>query len=235
MFSLRTLSRFWSHTAYRVVVGCVGAFLALTTLGMFLYPGGTNADKTTAGYSFFTNFFSDLGRTIAHNGQPNSLVSPLFTLAMTLAGVGLALFFLAFRQFFAERRSQNIIASLGTVAGVFAGVCFIGVGFTPSNVQPRPHGLFVLSAFITFFIAVLHYIVAILRSRRYPRQAAIGFIAFAVLLGLYIALQFLGPRGRTFEATLVQAAGQKVIVYASIASVLVQCVVTQRAAQPLPR
>ena len=226
-------STFWSRIAYQIVIACILGFLALTTLGMFIYPGGTNFDKTTVGYSFFTNFFSDLGRTVAHNGTPNGIASPLFALAMTLAGIGLALFFVSFARLFTRPMWARVVSSIGTVLGVLAGVCFVGVGFTPSNVRGPLHGLFVLSGFILFFLATLFYIAAILGSRAYPHRAALAFVVFAVLLAAYIWLQFNGPRGRSFNATVVQATGQKIIVYASLLSVLAQSVVARRVAHRL--
>ena len=224
----RSPTSFWSRTAYAVVVACILGFLALTTLGMFIYPGGTNFDKTTVGYQFFTNFFSDLGRTVAHNGVPNGIASPLFTLAMTLAGGGLALFFVSFSRLFVQPAWVRVVGLIGTGFGVIAGACFVGVGFTPSNLFGGPHGLFVLSGFVAFWLATLCYIAAIFGSRSYPRSAAFVFVVFAVLLAVYIWLLFNGPRGDSFDATLVRATGQKIIVYASLLSVIAQSLVVRR-------
>jgi hypothetical protein len=68
---------FWTKTAFQIVITSINVFIALTTLTMFIYPGGTSADRTTTGCQFFTNFFSDLGRTVARNGAPNSVASLL--------------------------------------------------------------------------------------------------------------------------------------------------------------
>ena len=40
-----------------------------------------------AGYSFFTNFFSDLGRTVSFNGATNTTALLLFSGALIFAGV----------------------------------------------------------------------------------------------------------------------------------------------------
>ena len=50
--------REWVYAA--VMVGCI-QFVVLTVIAMVFYPGGTHGDPTTKGYSFFRNFFSDLG------------------------------------------------------------------------------------------------------------------------------------------------------------------------------
>ena len=53
-------------------------FVVLTIVAMFLYAGGTGTDPDSAGYSFFHNFFSSLGLTIAPNGEPNRASAVLF-------------------------------------------------------------------------------------------------------------------------------------------------------------
>ena len=115
-----------------VIVGCLG-FVVLTALAMLVYPGGTGSDAMTRGYSFFTNFFSDLGRTQARNGEPNTMAAPLFFIALSGAGAVLIAFSVAFARFFTRTRLDRALATLGALAGVVAGACFIGVAFTPAN------------------------------------------------------------------------------------------------------
>jgi hypothetical membrane protein len=223
-------SIFWAKTAYQIVIVCILAFLALTTLGMFLYPGGTNSDEASLGYQFFTNFFSDLGRTVAHNGTPNPFFI-LFTLAMTSAGVGLALFFVAFARFFTQPLSRRIFAVVGTLFGAIAGVCFVGVGLTPGNVYRAAHGTFVLSAFSAFLVAAAIYSAVIMRDPIYPKRYAVPFLIFALLLAAYMMLITQRPAIPGIDELVVQATGQKIIVYASLASILFQCMVAQRVHQ----
>ncbi len=235
--SPRASTTFWSKTAYQLVIASILAFLALTTLGMFIYPGGTNTDTTSPGYQFFTNFFSDLGRTVAHNGTPNPF-SVLFTIAMTSSGAGLALFFVSFARFFTQPVLRRIFAIFGTLAGVMAGVCFIGVGFTPSNLLGRPHGTFVLYGFGAFLAAAAIYSVIILRDPAYPNRYAVPFLIFALLLAAYMYLITQRPRIEGVDELIIQATGQKIIVYSSLVSIVLQSVAAQgpinigRAARP---
>jgi hypothetical protein len=218
-------SSFWHTTAYRVVIAGILAFLVLTTLAMFIYPGGTGLNKASAGYQFFTNFFSDLGRTMAHNGQSNALASLMFTVAMFCAGGGLIVFFIAFTRFFEHTKVERVISLIATGFGVVAGLSFIGVGFAPSNVNQRLHGSFVLAAFGAFLVATLVYAILILREPAYPDRYAWPFLVFALLLGIYMWVLVRGPRD-----TLIQVTAQKVIVYASLGSVLFQAFAAQRVA-----
>ncbi len=204
-----------------VVIGCV-QFVLLTVVAMWFYPGGTIIDPTISGYSFFGNFFSELGLTQTRAGQPNTVSAMLFVIALTLAGAGLGLFFVAFRAFFTQSLSGKVLSAIGSLFGVISGLCFVGVAFTPANVYGRAHGQFVFWAFEAFPIAVILYAIAILRDRQYPKRFALVFIAFAVLLVLYLLLMMKGPGISSPTGVIIQATGQKIIVYASIVTVFIQ-------------
>jgi hypothetical protein len=214
---------FWGNAAYRLVIAGILAFLVLTTVAMFIYPGGSGIDKTSAGYQFFFNFFSDLGRTVAHNGQANTVSSLLFTLAMACAGGGLIVFFIAFTRFFMHTRVERGVSWIATGFGVAAGACFVGVGLAPANVNRAAHGFFVLAAFGTFLVATALYAILILRAPAYPNRYAWPFLAFALMLAIYMWVLVRGPRD-----THIQVTAQKIIVYASVGSVLLQAFAAQR-------
>jgi hypothetical protein len=204
-----------------VMVGCA-LFVVLTAVAMWFYPGGTYADPSASGYSFFTNFFSELGLTETWAGEPNTVSAILWFVAMTTAGVGLLLFFIAFRQFFTESRTGRILSGLGSVIGIISGICFVGVAFTPANVYLGAHARFVMWAFQAFPLAAILYALAILHEPAYPDRYGWVFLGFAVLLALYVILLIAGPAPDSYEGLVVQAVGQKIIVYASIISIFVQ-------------
>jgi hypothetical protein len=213
-----------------VAIACV-LFVVLTGVAMLFYPGGTATDPTTHGYSFFTNFFSDLGLTQTRTGQPNTVSAILFITALTAAGGGLAVFFVAFTQFFAHSIPGRLLSGIGSLFGVISGLCFIGVAFTPANLVSKAHVQFVLWAFAAFPIAAIFYVAAMLRERQYPKRFALVFAVFAALLILYMVLLLSGPSIKTPEGVMIQATGQKAIVYASIISILIQAVGARQVAQ----
>jgi hypothetical protein len=77
-------------------------------------------------------------------------------------------------------------------------------------------------AFEAFPVAVIPYAVAILLHKSYPKRFAVVFVAFAALLVLYLVLMIRGPGFATPQGVMIQATGQKVIVYASIVTILIQ-------------
>ena len=215
-------SPFWHKQVYLFVfIGC-GLFVLLTVAAMFVYPGGLYSEELTVGYDFFRNFFSDLGRVRLIDGNPNTASLILFFPALLLAGSGLTLFFLAFRDFFMADRIGYWFSLIGTITGVTAGLCFIGVAFTPYDLFLDAHIDLVFWAFRTFLVAVSVYALVIFRQDAYPRQYGWIFVVFAVFLAAYILLLEFGPEAKTPSGLIIQATGQKVIVYISILSAMVQ-------------
>jgi hypothetical membrane protein len=200
--------------------GCV-QFAVLTVVAMFIYPGGTFVSPATKGYSFFHNFFSDLGRTQTPSGAFNTISAILFFVALTLAGLGLALLFLSMPRFFRQVRVAHLLSRLGSAAGLISGLSFVGVACTPVNLVGWLHRLFVQVAFLAFFIAVIFYIAAILRTSTYPNRYARVFGVFVLLLAAYLVLLFFGPSLRSPTGLIIQATGQKIIVYAALTAAFI--------------
>ena len=215
-------SSFWQKHVYKyVVIGC-GLFVLLTVIAMFTYPGGTFTDETTVGYDFFRNFFSDLGLVTAPNGQSNTISLILFSSALSMAGAGIVLFFIAFRDFFTSDRTGTLLGWLGTFIGVVSGLCFVGIALAPYDVVFDIHYHLVFWAFRTILITIALYAFIILRQNKYPRRYGWIFVAYTVFLAAYVGLLEFGPSVETPNGLIIQATGQKVIAYISIISVMVQ-------------
>ena len=116
----------------------------------------------------------------------------------------------------------------GSVAGVTAGLSFVGVAFTPANLLPQAHLIFVQWAFVSFFIAALFYSIAIFLNKAYPNGYGFVFVAFTVLLGTYVWLLFFGPGLESESGFIIQVTGQKIIGYAAIISACIQAYGAER-------
>ena len=212
----------WGDRPFVLVMWGIGVFVVLTLIGMLGYPGGTHFNPDTPHYLFFQNFFSDLGRFEAHNGAINWFSAPLFFFSLTMAGLGVVLFYLAAPQFFAETRLQKLVSATGSVFGVVTGVAYVGVAFAPADVASAPHFRFVLLAFRAFLPAVIGYLAVIVANRAYPKRYAVVYAVFALLLAAYIGLITVGPGFDTAEGVIIQATGQKIIVYAALIAIFIQ-------------
>jgi hypothetical protein len=183
----------------RLVLASILLFLGLTLLAMFLYAGGNDLDPNTPGSSAI-----------------------LFFIAMMAAGLGLLLFFITYPRFFTGQLSCRIWSLLGSTFGVASAVAFIGVAFTPADLSRAAHVQFVAWAFRLLPLAIICYTFAILQHRLYPGRFAGIFAVFAVLLAAYVWLISAGPSFDTPEGLVIQAVGQKIIVYASVISIYLQ-------------
>ena len=215
-------SPFWQKQVYLCVLWGCGLFVILTVAAMFAYPGGLFTGELTTGYDFSRNFFSDLGRTMVEGGRSNTVSAILFFFALSLAGIGLILFFIAFHDFFRYDHTGNILSTAGSIIGLASGLCFVGIAFAPYDLFFDVHLWLVFWAFRTFLLAVSVYAYVIFRQDVYPRRYGWIFASFSIFLFAYMVLLEFGPSPETGAGLLIQAMGQKIIVYVSIASIMAQ-------------
>ena len=104
----------------------------------------------------------------------------------------------------------------GFFFGIISGLSFIWAVSSPDNLNLTPQRLFVQLAFITFFIAVAFYTIAITLNPMLPNMCAWVNIAFGVLLGIYIWLLFNGSGLNTENGLIIQAIGQQISAYAAM-------------------
>ncbi len=212
----------WRRWAFILgMTGCV-QFILLTVLAMFLYPGGTHADQDTAGYSFWTNFFSDLGRTRTFSDQSNTASMVLFVIALSLASLALGIAFAAMPRLFSGSRRTHYLSIAGSVFGVLSALAYLGIASCPSNLNLSLHRLFVYIAFCSFLLVVVLYSAAIFLNKDYPNLYAFTYLGFALILAAYLVLLFGGPDVETEGGVRIQATGQKIVVYAEIICMFVQ-------------
>jgi len=177
-------------------------FIVITIVAMFFYPGG---------YSFFDNFFSDLGLTrSSSNGQQNIISFVLFIIAMTVAGIVWIPFWLSLRTVFTETKKSRYTSTLGTIIGLISCPFLVLIAYTPYDILLELHILAVQIFFLLFAFAIIIYSITILLDKDYASiYAYIGF-AMAVLLILYTYVFPFNP------------AFQKVTVYVLISWVIIK-------------
>lgn len=189
---------------------------------MQYYPGGTILDREAKGYSFYTNFFSDLGRTRSWDGHANTKSNLLFKTSLYIVGGSLCLFFLILPGLFRQPEAK-LLATISMVAGFIAASCYIGVANNPLNQDYAAHTIFVRVGFIAFLVMSLFYSLAIRTEPTYPNSYANAFNWFMLLLAVQIIIMLFGPRSwHSPFALFLQATAQKVVVYAEIFCMLYQ-------------
>jgi hypothetical membrane protein len=224
---------FWSRYVFDLVaIACI-LFVVLSAVAMLLYPGGTIVDQTSKGYRFFENYLSDLGLTRARSGAVNTPAMLCFVVGLVSVALALGAFFRAFTWFCIASPRALRLSRRAMLVGMVTCVGFIGVAASPRDLAYPEHIAFELLAFPTFLAAVALEIAALRALERttppgLPRRFLWLFVAFAIVLAAYIALLALGPSDSTLVGERVQVTGQKVIVYAAIATVLLQSIQARR-------
>jgi hypothetical protein len=217
---------FWQVGVLRIVVVIGLLFYLLLTISMLLYPGGTKADPHTQGYSFFTNFLSDLGHTVSISGQSNIASMVLFISALILGALATGLFSLAFTQLFTLTPFTIRFSRLGALCGLLAGLCIFGVAVVPEDLSSWLHNFCIYAALVVFVAAYLFFFLAIVRTKGLPKRISWVYIALGVVLVVYTIISvwvtFFGPAPGTPAWVVIQATGQKIIVYVAVLALLVE-------------
>ncbi len=211
-----------------VFIACLG-YVILSTSSMFFYPGGTFRDVNTIGYIPTLNFLSDLGRTVAFNGEPNPFGAVIYIVGLSSVGIMTIWMFLRLPRIFNEDRWTRLFYLGSRILGVISGIGFIGIAFTPNNLWDVPHTIFVNIAFMKLLQALFLLMLCIYRTPHFPnRFGHLLFLANSVLFG-FILLKILGPSIHTSDDGLkVQATAQKVMVYTMIISLSILALGTKK-------
>jgi len=201
----------------------------LTIAAGFRYPGGTFQDHSTRGYSFFENFLSDLGMTVAHNGEANRLGAMLFVVALLLLVVGLGSSLVGFVRLHSAAPGSRLFARLAGVVGLLVCVCFAGVALTPENRALGLHIFFTRSAWRLFVLVPLLLFIASLRSSEVPRGVRSAWLFLTVMLGGYVWVLDFGPRVSAPGGLVTQVTAQKIIaITATLTFVYLSAVAERR-------
>ena len=212
----------WKEWAFIfMIIGCIQFFI-LTILAMIFYAGGTGTDPNNPGYSFWSNFFSDTGRVKAWSGRNNTISYIIFTISLSIIGISLIIFIIAFQRFFNIKKIEKILSIFGSITGLISGILHVGIAFTPWDLYYDYHVMFVKLAFSSALLTAILYTIVIFLNKEYPKQSMYVFLAFVFILGVYLGILFMGPNINTTEGLTIQATAQKIVDYSFITCLLFQ-------------
>jgi magnesium-transporting ATPase (P-type) len=121
----------------------------------------------------------------------------------------------------------RLYAKITLPVGLLAGFFYAGVGLVPHDLHFATHVFFANSAFlILFFLCILHSI-TVYHSNFVSNNYVIGYIAFCIVLFIYLYIIFFGPQigpGKIFseKELILQVVSQKSIVLTFMAAILHQ-------------
>ena len=192
-------------SGYAGVIGSI-QFMTISIIAMFFYGGGTPWDPTVAGYTFWQNFLSDLGRTIAYNGVENTVSSPLFNGSLGLFGVALVLLYSAsFRLF------SSLLGYLITITGIVSGIGMVIIATAPDNLLPDLH----MQGVWMWAFALLGAVVLVIIHDIHSKTSMKRFLTLSIILALAVAYHI--SQGLMDIKGPLVAATQKIVVYLNCA------------------
>jgi len=151
----------------------IGAFVLLYVAAAWLYPGGSQADKTANGFSWLQNYWCDLLDGTAKNGTTNGGRSVAIVAWFTLC-LSLALFWYFLPLLFGAYTRLKTTARCGGVAAMLVAIPL----FSPLHdwvIQVA--GFFGLLAFVATFIGLF-------KSKYY------GFFYSGLFCGMLMVLNY---------------------------------------------
>jgi hypothetical protein len=189
---------------------------------MFTYAGGTRIDPNTSGYSFFLNYFSDLGRTESF-GNPNTVSSILFFIALMLTSFALAAFFTAIPRVISVKKPD--LLKITSTLGVLSAASFSCVALSPPNLFPLLHDMFVVLGFFLSLIvsSLMFYLFKDLEA--IPKIYSYAFLGYVCIILVYGAVSFvttlfIGINGAV--SLFLRVTAQKIVIYYMIICFLIQ-------------
>lgn len=200
----------------------------LAIAAMLIYPGGTTHDPTTHGYSVVNNFMSDLGMTVAYDGQPNRMGAAFFVIGFASVVVGLLWPLVAFiRLCSTSARSRPYARSAGGV-GIVVASLFIGVALTPENRVMGIHLQFTLWALRLFPIGSLLLALACMKAEFIPGAVVVGWLLLTAILTVYVIILDWRPSLSTPAGLATQVIAQKAVAFAAMSFFYYWCRRTER-------
>jgi hypothetical membrane protein len=204
------------------------AAAVLTVLSMFLYPGGTVLESSTAGYSITHNFFSDLGMTVSYSQGPNVLGAFLFVAALLTLLSGVFVLLLEVVRLCSGSRRARSFARAASIVALSSCLLFVGVAFTPENRLMALHVDFTRFAFRVAPLATLLLTIAVARLPNRPGRSLQVLALLTVALVAYAGILDWGPDVLSPRGLVVQVIAQKCIAIIAVCSFLALSVELER-------
>ncbi|QKJ32383.1 hypothetical protein HQ865_22345 [Mucilaginibacter mali] len=159
------------HTTLLLLIAAI-LLLVIATLN---YPGGSQVDKNSVGYSWANNYVSNLFGETAVNGMHNP--ARFWAVGgMVFLSAGLACFFVRFAKRIPQRGAANVIKYIGA-----GGMVFTFLIATPL------HDVMITISSTLFLIGMFYITVFVLKSKLHLFKVLciIGLLIFYVTLYMY--------------------------------------------------
>ena len=187
---------------------------------MARYPGGTLLDHNTKGYSLSQNFLSDLGMTVAYDGQDNLLGAALLALSVMFLVLGPGASTFALARICGDSSGAKWWGRASAFVSASACVAFLGVALTPENRVLALHLRLTYLAWELVAAASMLMSIASAMTRVCPRSIKLSWGVLAAAMLGYVGILYAGPGVETLDGLRTQVIAQKAATVIVVAMVV---------------
>ena len=201
----------WHEISFMFLIIAIIQFIVLSTIAMIFYTGGTKLDPNASNYSFWANYFSDLGRTKSISGKSNVISCFLYTISGTILAISITPFTISMSQFFKntdlEKKLRLFLIFFGFVTSAF----WVATMITPWDLYGNLHVSFGIIYTFTGVIVLFLLAIMIFSNESYPNKYAFVLLYY---FGLYIFnLLVVLILSYNSDTLVIQVTFQKIAVY----------------------
>lgn len=223
----------WREWAFLFQMFGAVQVVILTTIAMFFYAGGTAIDPNAPGYTFWANFFSDLGRTRAWSGRDNTVSYIMFTITWILFWISGIIFTIAFYYFFTEVKLEKVLSMIGSIMLVINGILGVAVALFPWDIYYNEHVTVVQISSLVLLIGLILYIYVIFHNKTFPNKIGYAYIVILVpsLIWMMIII-LLRPDPSTANGLMLYTVSQKILGYIAFACIFYMGYISWKLVKP---
>ncbi len=201
----------WKKKAYFFgMIGCI-QFIIISVIAMFFYAGGHENNPSAPGYTFWSNFLSDLARTVAWSGKSNLISYIIYSATSAIWCITAIPLFLALPSDLAKSREGKRYCNFGSFFAITCAIVSIGVLLAPADLYWLEHVVLSVIFYISLLLVCTSYFIFVFNNTGFPKRYTGGFlISIIFMLAFFISLLIGGGRA---EWLSVQVTLQKLIHY----------------------
>ncbi|GAC1658629.1 MAG: hypothetical protein NVS4B3_26170 [Gemmatimonadaceae bacterium] len=198
----------------RIVLGARRGIVIAALLGfsaMVRYPGGDPFDRSATRYSLTRNFLSDLGMTVAYNGQSNRVGAALFAISLLLLVASVLIILAGLVGRIATTGLARMYARAAALVGLMTAAAFVAVAVTPENRLLAVHVQATMLAFRLVPVAAGLLAAAAWVGGDLRRRYAAVLSGLTFVLAFYSTFLSWGPSTASLAGLQTNVIAQKVV------------------------
>ena len=197
--------------------------LAVTTffmLAIVFYAGGSYNNPGTQGYTFFGNFFSDLGMLKSDNGQNNLKSQIFFVLAIFTASFIQMTIFASLKDRLTNTQNQGL-NKFAYKLGFISSIIFLGIAIFPADRFNTFHDWSMLLSFIGLMICFIIFGWQLVRSELTLKFNGWSFLLTVGIILILLIIAITENLAPTPNRTLTHIIMQKITVIDLLATIFI--------------